>query len=95
MKLTIISGFRGMKKQEELYDKWIKKIGNLAAKPGYSNHQNGIALDLNASQRGVFSWLAKNAATYGFCRTVPKENWHWEYRPKNKGPCINPYYVTK
>jgi D-alanyl-D-alanine carboxypeptidase len=25
--------------------------------------------------------LSANAHRYGFVRTVPSENWHWEYRP--------------
>ena len=53
--------------------------GNLAAPPGYSNHQSGKALDLNTSAKGVYTWLSKHGATYGFRRTVPSEKWHWEH----------------
>jgi LAS superfamily LD-carboxypeptidase LdcB len=53
--------------------------GNLAAVPGYSNHQSGHALDLNTAAGGVYSWLANHGHAYGFRRTVPSEKWHWEH----------------
>jgi len=53
------------------------------ARPGYSNHQMGQALDitLNGSTiksrtSPVFQWLAKNGASYGLVN-FPKEAWHW------------------
>lgn len=54
--------------------------GNLAAAPGTSNHGIGLAVDLNSSAKGVYSWLSKNAHKYGFIRTVASEKWHWEHR---------------
>lgn len=57
--------------------------GNLAAVPGTSNHQNGIALDLNTGAVAgspVYEWLVANAWKYGFIRAVSKERWHWEWR---------------
>ncbi len=86
--LRIISGFRTMDKQKELYGMYQRGTGNLAAKPGYSNHQNGIALDLNPEEGNNYSWLARNGAKFGFCRTVPSERWHWEYRPTTMYPCL-------
>ena len=87
-KLKIISGFRTMSKQKSLYALYKSGIGNLAARPGFSNHQNGIALDLNPREGGNKPWLQKNAGKYGFCRTVPSEDWHYEYLPTNKARCI-------
>lgn len=85
--ISINSGFRTYAKQERLYQGW--KNGeqgfNLAAKPGRSNHQNGIAFDLNTTGfEGtlVYDWLKNNATKYGFIRTVNKEHWHWEYQPQ-------------
>lgn len=81
--LRINSGFRTMKEQKYFYNCYLTKKcnkGNKAAKPGYSNHQNGIALDLNTSESAVYSWLVKNASKYGWVRTVASEKWHWEYR---------------
>lgn len=58
------------------------------ARPGWSNHNSGIAIDLNckgAKFGGVvmpiYEWLVLNAYKYGFVRTVSSEEWHWEYRP--------------
>ncbi|MBI2388002.1 MAG: D-alanyl-D-alanine carboxypeptidase family protein [Deltaproteobacteria bacterium] len=80
--IRVVSGFRTMAQQKYLYNCYITKScngGNLAARPGYSNHQSGHALDLNSSSGGVYNWLAKHADEYGFKRTVPSEPWHWEY----------------
>ena len=76
--LVVVSGFRTMSKQRELYAMYKNHTGNLAAPPGYSNHQSGHALDLNTNASGVYSWLIAHAAAYGFRRTVPSEKWHFE-----------------
>jgi hypothetical protein len=84
--LTINSGFRTNEEQQYFYNCYKTKkcnSGNLAAKPGYSNHQSGRALDLQTS-----SWLASNASKFGFKRTVPSEPWHYEYSGADPGgPC--------
>jgi hypothetical protein len=86
VKLSLTSGFRTQSEQTRLYNCYLSKRcnnGNLAARPGYSNHQNGAALDLSTS-----SWLSKNASKFGFVRTVPKEAWHYEFRGADPGgPC--------
>ena len=54
-------------------------------KSNRSNHQNGIAFDLNTGGfegAPVYDWMKKNATSFGFIRTVNKEHWHWEYRPQ-------------
>lgn len=57
----------------------------LTARPGWSNHQDGMAYDFNVTGRPkVYRWLVDNAIKFGFVRTVPSERWHWEYRPKAK-----------
>ncbi len=80
--IRIVSGFRTNAQQQYLYSCYINcncNNCNLAARPGYSNHQSGHALDLNTKGAGVLSWLNNNASKYGFKRTVPSEPWHWEY----------------
>jgi LAS superfamily LD-carboxypeptidase LdcB len=77
--LYIVSGFRTMTEQRHLYFLYIHGQGNLAAKPGYSNHQSGHALDLNTSAPGVYHWLSNHAGNFDFKRTVPSEPWHWEH----------------
>ncbi len=77
--IRVVSGFRTMAEQRYLYNLYLSGRGNLAAKPGYSNHQSGHALDLNTSAGGVYTWLSNNGSAYGFKRTVPSERWHWEH----------------
>ena len=90
--LKIVSGFRTMAEQQYFYGCYVNcncNNCNLAAKPGYSNHQSGHALDLNTSSAGVYAWLEAHAGAYGFKRTVPSENWHWEWwgGGPGGGPC--------
>ena len=77
--IRVVSGFRTMAQQRYLYNLYLSGRGNLAAKPGYSNHQSGHALDLNTSAGGVYTWLSNHGRAYGFKRTVPSERWHWEH----------------
>jgi hypothetical protein len=63
----------------------------LTAGPGYSNHQNGKAFDIQTGMGKSLSaystttktwrWLVANMHKYGFIRSVKKERWHWEYSP--------------
>lgn len=83
--LTLASGFRTMEEQERLYKAYLDGTGNLAAKPGYSNHQNGIAIDIGVRSSFTspeYLWLAQNAADFGFVNTGKNfsqpEPWHWE-----------------
>ena len=77
--IGIRSGFRSQEKQKLLYREYVKGWGNLAARPGYSNHQNGKALDIYITDYKVYEWLKQHAAKFGFRRTVRREAWHWEY----------------
>lgn len=92
--LQLNSSFRSMedivvngdvkKGQVTLYEDYKAGRGNLAARPGFSNHQNGIAMDINTTGSGgrkAYKWLVRNALKYGVVRAVPSERWHWEYRP--------------
>lgn len=83
--LQIVSGWRTMEQQRYLYNLYLSGRGNLAARPGYSNHQSGLALDLNTRGAGVHNWLNNNGARFGFRRTVPSEIWHWERPAGSQG----------
>ncbi|MBL0019542.1 MAG: D-alanyl-D-alanine carboxypeptidase family protein [Bacteroidetes bacterium] len=55
---------------------------------GFSNHQIGMAVDLNnrkepSNTSGKNWWMERNAYKYGFVRTYATEDegHHWEYRP--------------
>jgi MYXO-CTERM domain-containing protein len=92
VQIRIVSGFRTMSEQKYLYGCYVNcscNGCNLAAKPGYSNHQSGHALDLNTSSAGVLGWLTKHGGKFGFKRTVPGEPWHWEWwgQDDGAGPC--------
>ncbi len=94
--IRIVSGFRTNAEQQYLYNCYRNcncNNCNLAASPGYSNHQSGHALDLNTSAAGVLTWLNNNGARFGFSRTVPSEAWHWEWWGDTDdfaGPCGAP-----
>lgn len=75
--IYVVSGMRTYQEQQYLYNLYLRGVGNPAYKPGYSDHQNGIALDLG----GDLWWLTKNAWRFGFVMPYSHEPWHWEYRP--------------
>jgi len=85
--LQVNSGFRTYKQQEEARAYWTKQgEPSKAARPGFSRHQNGIAVDINTDGSkppgyltSVYLWLRENAPQYGFVRTVRSEPWHWVY----------------
>lgn len=79
LELSIRSGFRSHEEQTALYREYRKGWGHLAARPGYSNHQSGKALDIYITDYRVYEWLRDNAKQFGFRRTVRREAWHWEY----------------
>ena len=50
--------------------------GNLAARPGTSNHGWGLAFDVGGDK----AWLHRNGPKYGFEFNVPGEDWHMDYK---------------
>ena len=91
--ISVVSGFRTNSEQQYFYNCYVNcncNNCNQAAKPGFSNHQSGHALDLNTAAAGVYNWLEAHGGDYGWTRTVPSENWHWEWwggGPPTSGPC--------
>jgi LAS superfamily LD-carboxypeptidase LdcB len=79
VELVILSGFRSYRSQAALYAAYRGGYGNLAARPGHSNHQSGSALDLYLGDGRTYAWLAAHAHQFGFRRTVKSEPWHWDY----------------
>lgn len=77
--LQIWSGFRSHDRQAQLYAAWKAGYGNRAAKPGFSNHETGLALDLVVRDEETLGWLEAHAQRFGFKRTVAGEPWHWEH----------------
>lgn len=82
VKLKVISGFRSYATQKSVYDSYVQQDGQTAAdtysaRPGYSEHQTGLAADLgNTDGRCDLDicfadtaggkWLADHAAEFGF-----------------------------
>ncbi|WP_127504068.1 M15 family metallopeptidase [Actinoplanes solisilvae] len=62
--------------------KGLYSQGGLAAKPGTSEHGWGMATDLDLNAKAL-SWMKQNGEKYGFEMNVPRENWHWAYKPKS------------
>jgi LAS superfamily LD-carboxypeptidase LdcB len=78
-----VSGFRSMEQQQSLYQRWLAGTGNMAAKPGFSNHQGGVSVDIGnvgGFNTPAYRWLASNASRFGFVNDVAGEHWHWTFR---------------
>ncbi len=81
--LSVVSGFRTMAEQQYLYNLYLQGRGNLAARPGYSNHQGGTSADLSVPGgygSSTYRWLQNNARSYGFVNDVRGEPWHWTFK---------------
>lgn len=87
--VTVVSAWRDTAKQAQLYKCYQDRVRtgkcacgscNLAAVPGTSNHERGLALDLNP---GVRSLPDANRIYYelGLFGPVKPEDWHYELRP--------------
>jgi len=86
--LTIIaqSGYRSFSRQKELYEAYSKDdpkgADKYSAKPGYSEHQTGLAVDVNYDDVGnrdfvgtkEAKWVLKNSWKYGFIVRYTDDN---------------------
>ena len=99
----VVSGYRTADRQQRMYDDMIKKYrkqgyseseaAQLAqqwvAEPGTSEHQLGLAVDINGATYDVYLWLQENSYKYGFIFRYPgnkthitgvaEEVWHYRY----------------
>lgn len=89
MILKIASGFRDYKFQEEIFNGCVEMDGlekalTYTAKPGYSEHQTGLSIDIMGSDKEArinskfdntkeALWLKENAHKYGFILRYPKD----------------------
>lgn len=85
--LSVNYAFRTKAEQRKL--RW--RTPQLAAVPGHSPHQAGLAVDLNnavvhGKKTKVFWWLVKHGAEFGFKNTIPNEPWHFEYTLSHDKP---------
>ena len=99
----VVSGYRTTEKQQQLYDEKLAEYRRMGysgmeaeelaeqwvAVPGYSEHQLGLAVDINGATYDVYLWLQENSYKYGFIFRYPghkteltgvaEEVWHYRY----------------
>lgn len=87
-RLMLVSGYRSEALQSKIYNNYIAQQGQVeadrfSAKPGTSEHQTGLALDIGRSDRKCEleqcfgsteegKWIANHAPEYGFIVRYPK-----------------------
>ena len=96
LSLYIISGFRSYNTQSFTYnyfcnDRGKEQADRVSARPGHSEHQTGLAFDINSTSYAFTDtpeakWLAENCNRYGFILRYPEgkeditgyayESWH-------------------
>ncbi|MBE1874683.1 D-alanyl-D-alanine carboxypeptidase family protein [Myceligenerans sp. TRM 65318] len=81
--LTLRSAYRSWGKQAAVYDGWVASLGRdradeISARPGHSEHQTGLAVDVGSSTRPGCDfepcladteegrWVARHAGEFGF-----------------------------
>ena len=76
--LRSVSAYRSYQRQEHTYNRYLARyrrntVDTFSARPGYSEHQTGLALDINTASTGArfentpaFAWLTEHCARYGF-----------------------------
>lgn len=97
--LWMKSGYRSYNDQKYIYNNYVKRDGQAeadtySARPGHSEHQTGLAFDLNSTENSFAdtpeaAWIAENCYKYGFILRYPKgkeeitgyiyEPWHVRY----------------
>ena len=86
--IVMTTAYRSYGFQSILYNNYVEKYGQaeadkFSAKPGYSEHQTGLGVDVTApsveyaltdafDQTAEWKWLVENAADYGFILRYPK-----------------------
>lgn len=94
--LVINSGHRTPERQQELLDEAVVERGSLEEAgrwvftPERSMHVQGLAIDVGDGPAA--DWLDANGATWGLCRTLGWEWWHFEWRARwqEAGSCPGP-----
>lgn len=84
--IYIYSGYRAYATQENIYNRYVSSKGQewadrYSAKPGFSEHQLGLAADVTAvddasssfETTDEYTWLTENAYLYGFILRYPED----------------------
>lgn len=76
--LRSVSAYRSYVSQKITYNNYLKKyrrsvVDTFSARPGHSEHQTGLAVDINTAsskthfeRTSAFAWLKEHCAEYGF-----------------------------
>jgi zinc D-Ala-D-Ala carboxypeptidase len=81
--IGVNDSYRDFAGQERMArEKGLYSQGGLAAVPGTSSHGWGLAMDLQLDGRAQ-QWMRDNGHRFGFVEDVPREPWHWTYRPES------------
>lgn len=115
LELMVSSGYRSYKDQEEITNTYLELYGqnyvdNYVAKPGFSEHQTAMSLDIASKSVNTFvnsdeyTWMMDNAYKYGFILRYPKskeditgykcEAWHYRYVGKKIAKYIKENNIT-
>lgn len=114
IKLFNVSAYRSYQTQENIYNrnvanKGVEETDKASARPGNSEHQSGLALDVNwinteFEDTPAFKWLQNNAHKYGFILRYLKnkedltgyiyEPWHYRYVGKEVASKIKEEGIT-
>lgn len=106
--LRVYSGFRSYSYQSQIYNNYVAGYGQatadtFSARPGYSEHQTGLAIDVNTASDSFIGtreqlWLADNCWKFGFIIRYPEgkqditgykyEPWHVRYLGKEMAQTI-------
>lgn len=99
--IVAVSCYRSYQYQKKLYEGYVAEMGleyadRSSARPGHSEHQTGLAVDVMGSNKDYdlfeasneFEWMKNNAHLYGFILRYPKDAEHitgfkyepWHYR---------------
>ncbi|MBR3970005.1 MAG: D-alanyl-D-alanine carboxypeptidase family protein [Ruminococcus sp.] len=106
--IYLSSGFRSYETQEQIYNEYVSNHGQatadtFSARPGHSEHQTGMAIDVNTIDDSFAGtpeaiWLEEHCTEYGFIIRYPKgkqditgykyEPWHIRYVGKDVAQAI-------
>ena len=87
--LKIDDAWRSQETQAKAYADWkagVKKAPSVA-RPGHSQHETGMAMDINSEQANELHSMGL-LSKYGFDRPVKGEPWHLQVRNLEKEACV-------
>jgi len=111
--LLVASAYRSYDYQIAVHNRYVEIMGRAAAerisaRPGYSQHQTGLAVDFHSSIDNSFArtpaghWMESNAPRFGWSPSYPQdyeqitghswESWHFRYLGKELADFTERYF---